>query len=510
MRIAPATHLPSAALLLGFVLQLGCLGNVGDPQDLATRSNLLPAHAFDALKSPTDAHQELCGGDNVQGHPNFPDDADVVTKTFCQDVKDGGVMPTPHSLADLLRQFGLDFKDSSGGNGVGENPAFTLAGSSSSLVARLVTPINPRAFVFTPPLPDGGVGAYTILTFTRGEQFVEVASLDPTANQLNIYVIFFDQACSLLTEGCNSADLFTSRLEYGWSNVRVYENTTSLGNTIADCNQCHQPVDSVGNPSLRFQEMSPPFTHFFSTKTAGGQALLADFHAAHGFNEDYGPVPASMIDKSDPSLLATVVTGAGFAPQPNAFDSAAIEAEVKASAPEQPAVNVPAGTSAAWQKIYDQAVAGNYIAVPYHDVKSTDPVKLAKATSIYRDVASGTASADRLPNISDVFLQAAYSDLGFSPKAGATGTEMLVQMCHQCHNSNLDQTISRARFNVDLLQSMSSEERALAVTRLQLGDEDAHRMPPLMFRVISDADRQAMIQALQREATSLIRFEDQL
>ncbi len=501
MRLAPARFATWSVIALESLLQLGCLGNVSTPQGLAARPNLLPPHAFDILKNPEDAHTELCGGDNAQGHPNFPDDADVVTKTFCQDVKDGGVIPTLHGLADLLSQFGLDFKDPAGGNGSGGNPGFTLAGSSSSLVARLVTPINPRAFVFTPPLPDGGAGAYTILTFTRGEQFVEVASLDPTADQLNLYVIFFDQACTWADAGCTSADLFTSRVESGWSNVRVYENTSSIGNTIADCNQCHQPIDSVGNPNLRLQEISPPYTHFFSAGTAGGRALLEDFHAAHGFNENYGPIPASMVDKSDPSQLAALVAGAGFGSQPNTFDSATIEAEVQASAPEQPNVNVPAGRSATWQRIYDQAIAGNFIAVPYHDVKSTDPAKLAIATKIYSQVASGTAPPDGLPNISDVFLESAYPDLGFSPKAGATGHEMLVQMCHQCHNSNLDQTISRARFNVDLLQTTSVEEKASAVARLQLGDEDVHKMPPLMFRLISAAERDAMIQELQKPAT---------
>ncbi len=501
MRLAPAAFFAWSVIAVESFLLLGCLGNVSTPQELAARLNVLPPHAFDTLKNPTDAHAELCGGDNAQGHPNFPDDADIVTKTFCQDVKDGGVMATPHSLADLLSQFGLDFKDPQGGNGVGGNPGFTLAGSSSSLVARLVTPINPRAFVFTPPPPDGGAGVYTILTFTRGEQFVEVASFDPTGIQLNIYVIFFDQACTFADGGCNSADLFTSRVESGWSNVRVYENTSSLGNTIADCNQCHQPVDSVGNPSLRFQEIAAPYTHFFSASTAGGQALLEDFHAAHGFDENYGPIPGSMVDKSDPSLLAALVAAAGFGSQPNAFDSATIEAEVQASAPAQPSVNVPPGHSATWEKIHEQASAGNFIAVPYHDVKSTDPAKLAMATKIYTQVASGAAPADTLPNISDIFLESAYPDLGFSPQAGATGHEMLVQMCHQCHNSNLDQTISRARFNVDLLQTMSSDEKALAVARLQLGSEDSQKMPPLMFRVISDAERDAMIEELQHPGT---------
>ncbi|HWL86166.1 MAG TPA: hypothetical protein VNO21_10210 [Polyangiaceae bacterium] len=55
---------------------------------------------------------------------------------------------------------------------------------------------------------------------------------------------------------------------------------------------------------LRMQEIAAPYTHFFWQGSAGGRALLADFHAAHGSSEDFGPIPASMIDKSDPSFGA--------------------------------------------------------------------------------------------------------------------------------------------------------------------------------------------------------------
>jgi hypothetical protein len=87
------------------------------------------------------------------------------------------------------------------------------------------------------------------------------------------------------------------------------ESTTALNNTIADRRQCHigngHDIPDTGDPLiLRMQEIEPPHTHWFSAQTGGGQALLADFHAAHGTAEDYGPIPAAMIDKSDPRLMA--------------------------------------------------------------------------------------------------------------------------------------------------------------------------------------------------------------
>ena len=86
-----------------------------------------------------------------------PDDADTITKQFCQDAKPGGVMPTPKSFADLQKLLGLDFKDPNGGNGVGGNPAFALLAHSSALTARKVSTITPTAFIFTPPPTEGSL-----------------------------------------------------------------------------------------------------------------------------------------------------------------------------------------------------------------------------------------------------------------------------------------------------------------------------------------------------------------
>jgi hypothetical protein len=450
----------------------------------------IPSNLQVTLKNAADAHAELCSNDGA--HPNFPNDADLITASFCQDLVPGGVMPTPRSLDDLLKQLHLDFKDRNGGNGVGGNPGFAILGHSSALTARKVSTLTPTAFVFTPPPADGSPpsGQYVILAFDPGEEFVEVASYDPTAQIMNFYVVFFEKDCDSSATGCTNVDLLTPNLTKGWSNLRVYEDTTSLGDTIFDCHVCHQPVDA-NQPFLRMQEIVSPFTHWFSASTAGGKALLADFHAAHGTAEDYGPIPAALIDKSDPALMAKLINQAGYK-QPNAFDSQKIEAEVAAAAPGQPATNVPIGQSATWNALYEAAVQGKFIAPPYHDVKVTDPNKLAVATNAYKAWLAGAATF--LPDIRDTFLADGCRDMGFAPKGGIDGETMLLQMCGQCHNSNLDMTQTREKFLVDA--PMTRDEKDLAIQRINASNDDRLHMPPVLFRSVTAEEKQAMIDAL--------------
>ncbi len=482
-------------VLLLAILQTGCMQTKsGSTAPSVVQPPVIPEDAFVTLKEPLAAHAELCAKDGA--HPNFPNDADLLTKVFCQDLVPGGSMPTPHGLNDLLKLLGLQFIDPNGGNGTGGNPAFALLAHSSALTARKVTTLTPTAFVFTPPPADGSVpNHYALVAFDPGEQFVEIAVDDPTAQSINFYLVTFQQACNTQPGGCQYADLLTQKLTTGWSNVNVYEQSTAINNTIFDCHVCHDP-QNTGNSILRMQEIEAPFTHWFSAQTEGGRALFQDFHAAHGTTEDYGPIPAALIDKSDPSLLAKFIQQAGFGTQPNAFPSAAIEAELKATAPKQPAVNVPMGRSAAWDGIYSNAVNGQFIATPYHDVKVTDPDKLASAAAQYAAYLARQQST--LPDIRDVFLDDALRDLGFAPKAGIDGRTLLAQMCQECHNAKLDPAVTRDHFLVDRLDTMSRDEKDLAITRLELGIDTRLVMPPTLFRTITDDERQAMIAELKK------------
>jgi len=495
---SPAIHGSVKYVLAVAVALGGCMVGDTTPLDLGPSSveaPNIPADIFETLNPPLAAHQELCAAPDDGTHPNFPNDADKITKEFCQDLVAGGTIPDVHGLADLQKLLGLSFVDPDGGNGTGGNPAFAILGHSSALTARKVSTITPTAFVFTPP-PAGGAkpSGYVFMAFDPGEQFVEVASHDPIADEVNLYIVLFDLPCNSAPGGCTPADLLTDTLTKNWSNVRVYESETALDNTIADCRQCHAPQNDQPQ-ILRMQENTPPFTHWFSSTTVGGQALLADFHAAH-LNEDYGPIPGAMIDKSDPQLFAQMVLQAGFGDQPNAFDSATIESEVQASAPGQPADNVPRGDSAAWRARYDASEHGQFIAAPYHDVKITDPNKLAVMTAAYRDFRDGKTTA--LPDIRDVFLDPGLADMGFAPTATTDGKTLLVEMCQQCHNANLDPTITRDLFLVDQLDQMSRDEKDKAIERLAPSLTTRLRMPPTLFKTITPEQRQAMIDELKK------------
>ncbi|MFO0679430.1 MAG: hypothetical protein U0169_23085 [Polyangiaceae bacterium] len=103
---------------------------------------------------------------------------DLVSKRFCT-----ATPPTLGRLTDVQSLLGLAFADTSdkGANAKGGNPGFALLGHSSSLVAKYVSAINPRAIVFSQaaaPAKD-----YMILGYTRGEQFVELAVHEPDENQ---------------------------------------------------------------------------------------------------------------------------------------------------------------------------------------------------------------------------------------------------------------------------------------------------------------------------------------
>jgi hypothetical protein len=146
------------------------------------------------------------------------------------------------------------------------------------------------------------------------------------------------------------------------------------------------------------------------------------------------------------------------------------------------------GTSAPRMKLYAQSMAGTDIPPPYHDIKVTDPVKLGAATTAYKGVMAGTTPAAGLPDIRDIFLDGAMSDLSFRPAANLTGPQILTQICQQCHNKSLDQSETREKFRVDDLALMTRAEKDLAIKRLTLEATAFRKMPPTRFRELSPAE----------------------
>jgi hypothetical protein len=289
--------------------------------------------------------------------------------------------------------------------------------------------------------------------------------------------------------------MLTPATERDWKDVTVYDDE-DLKNTILDCRHCHQPDGPRTKMSLRMQELEDPWTHWFRSDRPGGITLLEDFVRAHGEEEDYGGVPAALIAKSDGRALEDLVKGQGGGQQPNAFDSRQIEREVSGAAPAQPQINTTPGKSRTWNGLYSASLRGEAIPPPYHDVKVTDPNKLQIATDAYKKFMADDGK--ELPDIRRVFLESALEEMTFTPKSGATGREVLVQMCAQCHNTKHDQSLSRAKFDVTRLDEMSSKEKKLAIDRMKLPSSNIQRMPPAMMRSLTDEAKSAAIEELSR------------
>lgn len=158
---------------------------------------------------------------------------------------------------------------------------------------------------------------------------------------------------------------------------------------------------------------------------------------------------------------------------------------------------VASGQSATWSSLYAKSVAGTEIPTPYFDVH-TDPAKVASAITAYQQMRAGTLPVTQLPDIRDTYKTTALADMSIRPKPGLDGRGVLTHMCRMCHNSQLDQTISRSMFDIDKLDALSRGEKDEAIKRLLLPDSDRRKMPPSRFHVLSDAERDLVISELQR------------
>jgi hypothetical protein len=326
---------------------------------------------------------------------------------------------------------------------------------------------------------------YQVMAFARGEPFVELVANDPQSQTLRFFLIRFHPACESALGGCNHADMFTPSIESGWTDYTIYDDVT-IKNTTMDCMNCHQPGGPSTQKILRMQELPNPWAHWFYIEHQSNAATMQDFHAAHG-TEDYAGIPNARIDPSRPVNLQRLVSNNGFLNQPNVYDTNKIEGEITAS-----------GASATWDAMYAKTVAGLEIPTPYFKVPQTDPAKTAPAIAAYQQVMAGTLARDQLPDISDTLLDNALADLSIRPKAGLDGKGILQHMCQMCHNSTLDQTISRSRFDVQNLANLSRAVKDEAIRRLQLPEADRKHMPPTRFHTLSDPERDLVITELQK------------
>jgi hypothetical protein len=222
------------------------------------------------------------------------------------------------------------------------------------------------------------------------------------------------------------------------------------------------------------QELASPWLHWFPQRfvqrTDSDRVLTAQFADVHGVDMQYGGVPVATIqnalDEGSGAQLEALIRAEGYGEQPNEFDPR-IEAEAKAGE-----------MSATWLAQWTVATQGGAIMVPYPRVDVTDEAKRMAASLSYKNVVTGAAGRDTLLDLRDVFSQDATEKLGFVPQPGADGRGVLVQMCARCHDGRADPAIGRSNFNVLALDTMSADEKQIAISRIQEPEGSVKKMPP--------------------------------
>ena len=429
--------------------------------------------------------------------------ADVIATALCA----GDEPPTISSITDLLELVGLGFEPGNQSNGENGNPGFTFVYHSTAVSTRFVNPINPRAIVFTGPVggivfPPSGIPNPDLVmsAFTRGEPFVEMVANDPVDDELRFYLFRFELPCEADPGGCGNADLLTPAVESGFTGWSMYDDG-DVNNTVVDCLQCHQPDGPDTPKQLRMQELEEGWTHWFYPNRPENRLAMESYVEAHE-GEDYGGIPGELLTyplllengegSARPVPFFLTLVNQGFDQQPNEFFSVDIRAERNNAGcqcygcPNEPPLDAEASCSATWDAIYDAAVKGEEIAVPYFDGRITDPAKLTDATGAYRSVMDGTLLPDQMPDIRDIINDEALPYLSYRPAPALIGREILQHMCQHCHNSSLDQSISRAGFNVEELDNLPQAIKDEAIQRLQRADDDVFKMPPPRFHTLSE------------------------
>lgn len=395
-------------------------------------------------------------------------------------------------------------------------PFFSMTANSSSLVGRDVSALNPRLIVgemmqgTNPFGGEGGQGTAAdmmAMGFVRGEQLVELVAYDPGSDALNFYLLMFEQACNDTEEGCQTADLVTPAIENDWSRWTVYQDT-DLVNTSLDCNVCHQPLGPNTPKVPRLQEISNSWTHWFPVRPAqqgggwssGGsgttglppndpgshgtrssEVLWNQFIAMHGDDATYGGVPLDQIRESAagpdietfvrawvssrediPEALQLPAFGSG---QGNDYylDSSSMERQ---------------GAESAWGAQQAQVVAGQRLPLPSYRIDITSEIARDEVVETYKAVQSGALAAEEMVHPSAAIAYSSMSEMSLVPNQDATAEQILTHMCARCHNGNLDQSLSRAKFDATNLAGLDDLQKAVIADRIQRHDGDKFQMPP--------------------------------
>ena len=121
-----------------------------------------------------------------------------------------------------------------------------LVAQSAAVSTRSTSAVNPRVFVFTTMTSDDiKTGSSIVLSYTRGEPFVEIAASSSTVNfGVNFYLLRFTKPCEQ-NGSCDAVDFLTDEFEKNWDSLTLYQDD-DLKDTVLDCTHCHSSTGGFG------------------------------------------------------------------------------------------------------------------------------------------------------------------------------------------------------------------------------------------------------------------------
>jgi hypothetical protein len=401
----------------------------------------------------------------------------------------GKSTPILRGLADLYRALRID------------QPAERLLAATThslGLSARTVSALNPRVLVFQDIAHKRRAINYEEIVaagFTRGEQLVELAALDPATYEYNFYLLRFEQACNRTR--CTPEDLLTERIESGWTDWTLYSER-DLEDTPLDCASCHLPFGPGTHKQLLMRQVFDPWMHWSDFRggderklcsdppadgSAGKIVVVADgldlLRAVEGPAGRYAGVPMAELHaaESGKNLANYVIDAEGLirdSPYPSDYPYGQIDFQTREVVCER----FRSGKSPTWDR-HRRESQQRGLPVPFYGPDVGDAGRRAEVLADRAGVLRRQAAGEAFDVAASFIAADAATAVGFLPRPEDTAPEILRALCVRCHAANTDARLRRARFNGESIDRIGPVTANAIRQRLSLPRTSPELMPPL-------------------------------
>ena len=371
--------------------------------------------------------------------------------------------------------------------------------NSLGLSARTVSSLNPRVLVFddtshlTEPI---NYERFVVAGFTRGEQLVELAGLDPATYEYTFYLFRFEQACN--RSRCTPEDLLTEKIESGWTSWTLYADH-DLEDTPLDCLSCHLPFGKGTHKMLLMRQVTDPWMHWSDFRggdertlcpiqppdgSPGKRVVTAEgldiLRAIEGTAGRFAGVPAPELHgaesgKALAKFLVDAEQSIRISPYPPGYPYEQVSFQTRETVCER----FYTGTSPTWDRQRRESLARG-LPVPFYRPDVFEPSRRAEVLSDRAAFLRRHAPEDAADVAASFIGPEIATEVGFLPREKDSAPELLRSMCVRCHATNTDARLKRARFNVEAIETdRVAPATFLAIKRrLSLPKRSPELMPP--------------------------------